>query len=217
MPVHHPPLEALVAFAAGIGAGEEEVLIACHLTRCPTCRDEVARAEGLVGAIAVPAVGIEVPVDVVAAVFARLGEVDAVAGPGTQKPSTGPEEVQLPAPFVRRFGTFGSLPFRSVGRGVRIARLPSESRQRAYVVDFPPGFVVPDHGHHGLERGLVLRGGYTWQSEVHGVGDVSWQTDHHAGVVIDPDGPCTALFVSDGPISVGGRWTDAVLDWWLLG
>ncbi len=187
--------------------------MACHLTWCPACRAASATSEELVGALGLREEG-EVPPSALAQALARLDAVEVDASPHPALPAS---DVPLPAPFLRRWGPFQSLPFRPAGWGTRVARLSgSGSGRRTFVVDFPPGFRVPDHGHHGFERGLVLRGGYRHGEEAFGVGDVEWLDTPHHGVRIDDGERCTALFVSDGPLGFGRGWLDRAVDGWLF-
>ena len=61
MPEHHLHLELLVDYAAGSAPEPVSLLVATHLTFCPSCRQHVARLEDVGGALLD---GIEpVPVD----------------------------------------------------------------------------------------------------------------------------------------------------------
>lgn len=209
--VRCPPPDTVLAYAAGASPPDEELLVACHLTFCPDCRATVDAGEA-VGAALAFAEAPAVPASWWAAVSARLNE--PVAPPAPRRIA----EVALPAPFVARFGPFDALPLRPVGLGVRVARLSAPGDDaRTFLVDFPPGLRVPDHDHHGTERGIVLRGGYAHGGERFGPGDVEWRQAPHRGIRIDPEGPCTALFVADGPLRLGARWVDALADRWLFG
>lgn len=216
-PRHHPPADALCAYAAGASDPDEELLLACHLTVCPACRAEVERAEALAGALSPEADGNADVERWLAQVAPRLDDPPPPppAPPPAGGSGAGTGAIPLPAPIRRRLA--GPPAFRAVAPGLRVARVPAGAGARVFLADFRPGFRVPDHGHHGVERGLVLRGGFRWGPDAYAVGDVSWEEDEHRDIVVDDDGPCTTLFVNDGPLSVGSGWLDRALDWWLLG
>jgi putative transcriptional regulator len=50
-PVHHPPEELLLDYAAGSADEPTSLTLATHLTLCPECRDTVARFESVGGAL----------------------------------------------------------------------------------------------------------------------------------------------------------------------
>jgi putative transcriptional regulator len=222
--VHHPPSDLLWAYAGGAVSAAESVLLACHLTVCPACRAEVATAEGAVGALVESTVDERVghlpaldALPAVDAILARLGESGAAG--------SAPVGEGLPRPFLRRWGPLEGLRWRALGpvaRDVRVARLETRAGQeRAFVVDFPPGFVVPPHAHDGVERALVLSGAFTVGAGGVGggayhPGDVSWTAEPHGAVTIHPEARCCTLFVNDGPMWTGRPIADRVLDWMLL-
>ena len=207
MPAHHVPDEALLAYAAGTATAGEELLVACHLTVCPTCRRSVEEAErggevALGRAEAVP-----VGDDALAAVLARLD------GPAPA-PLKVAECPVFPMPLRRRIGPLAALPWRAVGFDVRAAKVDLDGDQRVFLLDFPPTFRIPVHGHHGVERALVLRGGFTDEAAHFDRGDVSWHDEAGHDVRIDPDGRCTTLFVNDGATDYG--WLSGLVDWWVV-
>ncbi len=217
MPSHHPPDEVLYGYAAGTCSPEEELLVACHLTLCPTCRSAADTAERIVAGL-VPDDGPEPGEAVWSGVLARLDAPEAPAAP--VPPAAAPTElVHLPAPLARVVGPYSRLPFRTTWPGMRVARLdvPGGSGARVFVADFAPGFVIPDHSHRGVERGLVLRGGFRADGDAYAVGDVSWHDGDHRDLRVDDDGPCTGLFVNDGALGLGGAdWLDLALERWML-
>ena len=77
---HHPTDELLLEYAAGTAAEPEALLVACHLTLCPTCRAVVEAAHTAASALAGEAVG-AVADDVLATTLARLDEPEETAPP----------------------------------------------------------------------------------------------------------------------------------------
>lgn len=207
-PRRHPPAEALLAWAAGHATPGEELLLACHLTACPDCRSavEAAEAAGADLAFATPAEDVGPPP---AALLERL----AAPAPPRAPPGEG-----LPRPLLARFGPPEALRWRALPGGCRVARLSAAGdRERVLLVDFPAGFAVPAHTHVGVERSVVLGGGFALAGVGdHEVGDVTWTDGPHAEVRVHATGPCRTLFVNDGPLSTGRWLVDRVYDALLL-
>jgi putative transcriptional regulator len=206
LPAHHVPDEALLAYAAGTATAGEELLVACHLTLCPSCRAAADDAERG-GEVALARVE-PVPVadDALAAVLARLDAPAPAPPPVAECPV-------FPLPLRRRIGPLAALPWRGVGFDVRAAKVDVGDDQRVFLLDFPPRFHIPVHGHRGVERALVLRGGFSDETGHFDRGDVSWHDDAGHDVRIDPDGRCTTLFVNDGAAELG--WLSGLVDWWI--
>lgn len=206
MPVHHVPDDALLGYAAGTSSAGEELLVACHLTLCPLCRDAVDRAEAVGAAASARAPAVALPDDALSALLGRLDAPAPVEPPPAECPV-------FPMPLRRRIGPLAALPWRGVGLDVRAARVDLDGAQRVFLLDFPPAFRIPTHGHEGTERALVLRGGFSDERAEFVRGDVSWREDPGHDVRIHDDGRCTTLFVNDGKVEVG--WLTGLMDWWI--
>jgi putative transcriptional regulator len=209
VPEHHVPADALVAYAAGSSTSGEELLVACHLSVCPSCRSAVAAAEALGELLldrAPPALAPERTEDLLASLLDRL---DAPVPAPAPLPRCG----VFPAPLVRRMGALDTIPWRALGFGVRGAHVDTDDGPRVFLLDFPPGFRIPTHDHRGTERALVLRGAFSDGRDRFGPGDVSWSDDPGHDVRIAPDARCTTLFVNDGAADVGPL--TRLVDWWI--
>lgn len=213
MPEHHIPAEALLAYAAGSSTSGEELLVACHLSVCPDCRETVAGAERVGEALlarAEPALLPDRSEDLLAALLGRLDEP-------VPAPPPLPRCGVFPAPLIRRVGPLDTVPWRTLGFGVCVSHVdPGDDARRVFLMDFPPGFRIPTHDHRGTERALVLRGAFTDDRARFAPGDVSWSEDPGHDVQIEPGGRCTTLFVNDGAAVVGPLLT-SVVDWWVNG
>lgn len=220
MPTHHVPDSMLIAYAAGSLGTAESLLVACHITLCPACRDAVSDAE-LVGAALLdggpalpaglsPGLSGELPAGLPDAnlldrILARLdhepGEPDI--GPAT---GTDPARV-LPAPLYRLVGALDTVAWREVLPGLELAEVAAaggRDRRRSSLARLAPGARVPMHGHAGSECLVVFTGGYTDDRGHYLRGDVSVRS---AGDVheqrADPGEPCIWLVVSEhAPILV---------------
>lgn len=205
MPEHHAPPEDLLAYATGTADPWLETLVACHLTLCPQCRQEVDTLDALGGILMSEAA-------------AGAGEA-ALASGGPGPLSTPP--VPASVPRVRRdlvlprdLQSVVPRPlhphlrdrhprFRFSVPGVKqIALTLTGGGRPVQLVRFAPGYAVPEHGHAGLEWLMVLSGhlrdGAT--GEVFHRGDVSLRdTEHVHTQHIGEEEPCIAVFATLGP------------------
>lgn len=207
-PEHHLPDELLLAYATGTASAPIALLVASHLTLCPACREKAATYEAVGGALLAEAAidtrgavdGGEPTLDD-GALDALLARLDAPREPEPE-PVYDPDGV-LPAPLVRRVGAFRDLRWRWLApdtHGVKVMDRPGHLPVR--LVRIRPGAVLPPHDHTGVERALILGGG--WSDEVGHFerGDVAYveadRTDHRQ-VILDAV-PCVALVVNDAPL-----------------
>jgi putative transcriptional regulator len=206
-PTHHPQLDDLVGYAAGTLTEGMDVLVACHLTFCPVCRDAVAGFEavgaGLWGASEHPQGSLSLD--------ELLGRLDEPSLP-TPPSAVDPDEI-LPAPLRHRVGPYRRLGFRRYPGGVGHLPLPKLG-QGVFLLDLPPSLALPAHRHDGVERALVLTGGFSAGGSAFGPGDLSEEGDHDVHeVVVDDDARCVCLFVNDGRIVPEHPWLRLVSDW----
>lgn len=197
-PSHHPDGDELLAYVTGTCETWLSTLIACHLTLCPRCRDEVALLESLGGALFDDWLEDEADEALECADHVQLPPrkpLQAVAAPA---------EVAsvVPRPLLS-FLADSEPRFRFLAPGLSHMPLNLMGGDRPLrLVRFNPGFVVPEHSHAGLEWLLILTG------EVHDRatgdrfrrGDISRRDvdDVHAQV-IGKDEPCIAVFANIGP------------------
>ena len=205
-PAHHPPTEELLSYAVGASELWLDVLVACHLTYCPTCRNVVAVQDAIGGAL------LELYRNELEASVSkptRRKDPTHRLGPSTpayqRKPTRRvPDDIarNVPRPlhpfmrdpmprFRKHLLGIEDIPLNLAagGRPVRLLRLK-------------PGFVIDSHGHAGLEWMLILtskirdeRSGDTFAR-----GDVSRrdESDVHRQIV-DPNAHCIAVIAHLGP------------------
>jgi len=215
MPAHHPPPDALAAYTTG-GADEAEALLAAtHLALCPRCRSLVEGMEAVGGALLDREPAVPVGEGALAAVLRRLDSPESGEPARPPPPPAGRDD--LPMPLRALTGPLDTVPFRQVAPGIQRFDLPlSRPGRPVAVVSLRPGIVVPPHRHSAVERGLVLRGGFTDETGHYGRGDVSWrdtgEPEPHRQR-IDRGERCIVLMVDDGPkvpITWGGKIMNAL-------
>jgi len=140
------------------------------------------------------------------AVLARLDDPgpDAPARPAA-RPAAIPDDV-LPAP-VRAYvgGGLDAVRWRSLGRGAKQAILHETGEASVRLLHIPAGCEMPDHGHHGTEMTLVLKGAFRDGALRFARGDVETadaETEHTP--VAEPGEDCICLVACEGRLKFSG-------------
>jgi putative transcriptional regulator len=198
MPRHHPPQDLLAAYVSGGADAAEELFAATHLALCPACRGICDGLEAVGGSLLEGIAETPLGAGALASVMSRLEEVPP---PTPEPPAAGPND--LPLPLRALTGPIDAIPFRRVAPGILRFDLPgSTPRRPVAVVSLRAGLSVPAHRHGAVERGLVLRGGFTDETGHFVRGDVSWRDVDEAQPHrqrMDDGERCVVLMVDDAP------------------
>ena len=213
MPAHHPPPDALAAYSSGSADEAEALFAATHLALCPTCRAVVDGLEAVGGALLDREPAAPVGDGAWQAILSRLDAPESALPRRPEAPPPGPNDV--PMPLRALTGPLDAVPFRQVAPGIQRFDLPLTRPGRPVaIVSLRPGIVVPPHRHSAVERGLVLRGGFTDETGHFGRGDVSWrdreEPEPHRQH-IDRGERCIVLMVDDGP-KVPTEWRGRIVN-----
>ena len=85
--------------------------------------------------------------------------------------------------------------------GVKQSVLTTSAEATARMLYIPAGITIPDHGHHGTELTLVLRGAYSDENDRFERGDIELaDQDLHHTPIADSDQDCICLAVTDAPL-----------------
>ncbi|MCU0817640.1 MAG: ChrR family anti-sigma-E factor [Cypionkella sp.] len=153
---HHLSDELLGAYAAGDLPEAFGLVVAVHLSMCDECRARSMTLETLGGAVLDTGEAVPMGEGALGAAMARL---DALM----QEPKAAPKRrTGVPAPLAEYIGgDLDAVRWKSVGKGVKQAILPTDRLASARLLRIPGGVAVPDHGHKGLELTLVLQGAFS--------------------------------------------------------
>lgn len=197
-PLHHPDEEELVGYASGTNPEWISLVVACHLTFCATCRDDVALYDDLGGAL----------LDSLGTPEGRSLGVIAGELTARPRPPVAPPALAMPVPGLPKpLGPYlpkGPVAWRFLAPGLRHIPLDfSVGSVPARIIRFAPGFKIPEHTHQGLEMLLVFDGILhdSVTGDVFHKGDVSRRepgTKHAQW--IDRAEPCTCLVISAAPV-----------------
>jgi putative transcriptional regulator len=203
MPEFHLGDEDLLDYAAGRFSEPFAVLIACHLTLCPTCRRAVAEYEALGGVAVETAMPIELASGSFEAMMARLDEPEKIEVKLPVPPPTG-DLRHMPTPLRVFIG--GAPAWKKVMRGLDEVEIgPRQGAMRARLMRIAPGCAMPRHTHGGREMLIVLDGGYSDEIGEYDTGDVAVaDSDLVHKPVADPVEGCLCFAVTDAPLKLTG-------------
>lgn len=203
LPRHHLPQELLLEYAAGSALPTTSLLVACHLTLCPRCRNKVSQLEEVGAKLLEQQPDANIADGALARALAALDTNIATPATSIELASSS----VMPLPLLDALAeSNGKL--RRVLPGVRSASLPlAEDLPPARLVLFQPGIRIPSHGHQSPEFVLVLDGLLEEGDQQFRRGDVAFSDSGKIHTqVIGAQGPCLALIVNEGPISPQTLW-----------
>jgi putative transcriptional regulator len=190
----HPDDSTLLSYAAGSLPGALAAVAAAHLSVCPRCRDEVAMMEQLGGTLlgGLPGAAMGRPVP---------------AAPAIERPrlATSPPAPygEVPAPLARLIGRdLDAVRWRWISRGLWLRWVPIARGGKLHLFKGAPGVVVPEHGHHGSELTMVLRGTLSDSTGEYRVGDVCDLDESVEHTPVAGAEGCICVVAQDHPV----RW-----------
>lgn len=212
LPNHHVSADTLFAYASGALGRSASVMVASHLTLCPSCRHALAAAEAVGGAV-LETMSSEARLNCTADQLLARSDTSASSNTAPRaNTSTDAVNDNLPnATYPRPIRDLikaraKPLSWRWMGPGVRYAYLADDDAgYRIGLMRIAAGTKLPRHGHTGEEFTMVLAGGYNDDIGQFVRGDVEWADDQmvhqpHA----DQDGECLCLVVTKGTLKAKG-------------
>ena len=195
---HHLDQATLLGYAAGTLPEAFNLIVATHLSLCDTCRAD-AQAHEAVGGAMLDQSSSAMSSGSLAQTLAQLDDsLDAI-------PDAAPVG-DLPAPLASYVGgDLDAVKWRPVGMGVKQAILPTSKGATARLLRIPAGAAMPDHGHHGKELTLVLKGAFLDDDAYFALGDIEVaDKDVQHIPVADIQEDCICLAVTDAPLRFNG-------------
>lgn len=195
----HPHSETLAAFAAGTLPSGASLVLGVHLRACAECRQTVESFGQVGGALLSREDEAPVSEDLLQHTLARL---DRPVQP--PRPRTGLSQVLAHGFWI------------PMGPDLAVKRLSrfADAGERLTVLRASPGQALPEHGHNGDERLVVLQGAFDDDLGRYEAGDLSERgpEDRHQPVA-SLDGGCVCLSATEGPLRLSGlaRWLQPVM------
>jgi putative transcriptional regulator len=203
----HPSPEHLLDYAAGSLPAGMSLLVACHLTYCPACRDRTARLEAVGGAFLrdEPPPGVRPPA--LARALSRLDAGPVAEDRAAPERHADEDDPVLPRPLRRIVGRRSdAIRWRFLLPGLSDHCLDGYGSEDVRLIRARPGTKILMHTHVGEEATLVLAGQIKDGSLTFARGEVSLagpEDNHQPQIVGDCD--CICLSVLSGPMRFTGR------------
>ncbi len=198
---HHLNDAILMAYAAGSLPEAFNLMVASHLSLCDSCRAQAESFDALGGEVLD-----QMRRDDVADLQPESLEATLalILGGPVDKPHAAETDAcgVLPKP-LRDYvgGDLEAIRWKPVGMGVKQAILPTSKDASARLLFIPAGTAMPDHGHHGTEMTMVLKGAFQDDDDYFARGDVEIaDSDMHHTPVADIHEDCICLAVADAPL-----------------
>ena len=198
---HHLTDKILMAYSAGQLSEAFNRGVATHMSLCDECRAAMSSWDALGGALLEnECLNGETAPDL----QATMALIKAETPPDRTPPPV--RSTETPFPLVAYVGdNLDDVKWKPVGMGVKQSILQTSAEATARLLYIPAGVAVPDHGHHGTELTLVLRGAYSDETDHFKRGDVEIAgEDLHHTPIADAHSDCICLAVTDAPLKFSG-------------
>ncbi|MCF6444855.1 ChrR family anti-sigma-E factor [Nereida sp. MMG025] len=195
---HHLTDDVLVEYSAGTLPEAFSLVVATHISMCPTCRARMEEFDALGGTV----------VEEMDAMPMSDGSFEATMKRIANQPK---DAIKMDAPTKRGLfpkplqdyvgGDLDAVKWRPVGMGVKQAILKTSKDASVRLLYIPTGSAMPDHSHNGMEMTLVLQGAFEDEADHFGAGDVELADEdlNHTPVAVGPL-DCICLAASDAPL-----------------
>lgn len=198
---HHLSDQLLIGYAAGTLPEAFGLVVATHVSLCDECRARLGEFEAVGGCLMD-----ETPANLLSA--SSFEQTMALIAKGPQDRIKLPRlsDTVFPAPLQDYAGSdLSAVNWRSLGGGVRHARLPTSDAATVRLLHIPAGTRLPDHGHRGMEMTLVLQGAFRDEHDRFARGDIELANeDMHHTPVAESGADCICLAATDAPLKFNG-------------
>jgi putative transcriptional regulator len=197
MSTHHPTFDTLSSYSAGDLRSGARMVVSLHLRACPACRAEVEHMQSVAGAILADGPSVELADDALDRALAAI--------------ETTPRNTDLGVDEVLRRGSWIPL-----GPGLAIKPLSrfADPGERLLLIRAAAGQALPEHGHRGAERLVVLSGAVDDDQDRYKPGDLCERgpEDRHQPVAARGE-TCVCLSAYDGALKLAGpaRWLQPLM------
>ena len=206
MPDYHPGQELLMDYAAGAQREPVALLVATHISMCPSCQAEVRRLESLGGAMLETLEPEPMAEEALDHALARLESSGKAEPTPAARPSAG--DPRLPRPLRDYLdGSLDGASWKRRGVFAELALLEDVPGFKTRLLRIKGGATMPQHTHEGSELTLVLAGSFRDAAGHYRPGDVALadaSVDHQP--VADPGEDCLCLAVTDAPLRLTGTF-----------
>lgn len=201
---HHLTDETLQDYSAGALTESIEVVIACHLTLCPVCRQRAELADAIGGAALTAASAAPTSASAKDILKMDSQRLETVADSDTAISF----QRDVPRPLGRLLpANLDDLPWKRMVPGIKQYNLSDRPRKEGAfkLLNLAPGVVLSHHSHQDRELTLVLTGSYQDEIGRFKAGDIAdLDEDVEHQPVVDTNEPCIVLIATMSPARFSG-------------
>ena len=207
---HHLDDATLMGLAAGTLTPALAVVAASHVAWCPQCRQGLAAAEAVGGALlaGLAPVPIEREPPALPAEEPEWAQPQPAESTSAARSHRAVSSNELPPPLARLVGgSLDAIRWRPLTIGIWHHRIALDGKDcgELRLINVSRGYGLPAHGHNGAELTLVLRGAFHDEIGRFGVGDAAdldESIEHRP--VADSDTGCICVLACERPARFHG-------------
>lgn len=201
---HHLDEATMVSYAAGSMSQAMALVVACHISVCPSCRERVSESEAIGGQLLESLEEVSISDDALAQVLACLDdEAEQPVVHKTLKPQTNAKGC-LPAPLQDCLGCdLDEVDWKRIVPGIYYHDLPYKTERGGVsrLMRIAPGKAMLPHSHDGNELTMILQGSFSDEMGRFTAGDIAdldSEIEHQP--LVDSDEDCICLIATDAPL-----------------
>ena len=183
----HPATETLVGYASGGLKTGARLVVGMHLKVCAACRREVARLESIGGA------------------FLEAQPEAPLAPHALDRAMAALDQTREPSRMTLEEMSKGLWTPIGLGTAMKPLRKIADPGEQLYLIRAEGGRALPEHGHTGIERLVVIAGALQDEHGRFGPGDLVERGpgDLHRPVACEGE-TCLCLAATEGPLKLSG-------------
>ncbi len=209
---HHLDDSTIVSFAAGALPAAFAIVTSAHVAVCPSCREKVAQAETIGGALLDDIEPVALSQCATNNLLEQLGAGDKTVErpdePGAGTSAAASQDKVLPPIVSLLIGTpISQIKWQRAGRGISTHQiaLGDKAASKLFLMKIAAGRAVPEHGHTGHEVTMVLSGAYNDKCGRFACGDVAdLDPDVEHQPVVEASEDCICLVAVERPTRFKG-------------
>jgi len=204
---HHLDEATLVSYAAGSMSQGMALVVACHISICPECRQRASQSEAIGGMLLDSLDEISISDDALNQVLACLEkepEIDVAVMPTHKKKARSSSSDCIPAPLQECIGdSFDNVEWKRIVPGIYYHELPFKTEKGGVsrLMRIAPGKAMLPHTHNGNELTLILQGSFSDEVGRFTQGDIAdldSEIEHQP--LVDSDVDCICLIATDSQL-----------------
>lgn len=199
---HHLDEATLVSYSAGSISQAMALVVACHISMCPSCRERALKSEAIGGMLLEGMGDAEISDNALDEVLACLDAEPEVEETFATRQPLGQSD--LPRPLADCIGgSLDDVEWKRIVPGVYYHDLPYKTERGGVsrLLRIAPGKAMLPHSHDGNELTLILRGSFSDDVGRFTVGDIAdLDSEINHQPLVDSDEDCICLIATDAPL-----------------